>query len=560
MKKIIFTLSLMFLIIGINAQEDCVSYTLMQDTIGVKSATFGVSLADFNGDGWLDVVTIDAYADIEIYFNNGDGTLDTMNYMTLGEDRWRFGVKAFDIDNDGDMDFVTAPQSSESYGMEIWQNDGNGNFTLKSDNLSNYSAGNEFAVGDLNNDGYLDILFPNSDKVGIFLNDGNGNFSDNGQDLQANDPEGATLFDADNDGDLDAVVYTGFVDLLFLNDGNGNFTQAQELAQDDTEGVGCADIDNDGDIDIVVAPNPGNIELWINDGLGTFTPGDTLFGANEFYHEIYLADQNFDGLPDIFTDANIWLNDPDTPGVFHIQETFNVSSHDFDIGDLNKDGFIDIYIGRFSSNYGDMVYWCDTPSIVDFDTTLCVGDSIFLQGEWQHEQGVFLENAGCMTLKRTHLYFYDSVNTNVTLNGNTLTAEASGVNYQWINCDTQNDISGATDQSFTPDSSGNYAVVITTDHFSDTSSCYSVNITNTTDLNDKISIFPNPNSGKFYIQINTKFENIELTISDISGKIILKQKLNSNSNSIDISNNSKGLYLLQIKADNFIINKKILKN
>jgi hypothetical protein len=89
----------------------------------------------------------------------------------------------------------------------------------------------------------------------------------------------------------------------------------------------------------------------------------------------------------------------------------------------------------------------------------------------------------------------------------------------------------------------------------------SVITTYSEDIADKIvDIFPNPNSGKFYIQINTKFENIELTISDISGKIILKQKLNSNSYFFDISDKSKGIYLLQIKADNFIINKKILKN
>jgi len=113
MKKTLLLLVALNLVFGymVSKAQDCINYELGQEGIGTLSETFGVSLADFDGDGWLDVVTVDAYDDIEVYFNDGAGLIDT-NAYTLGANRWRFGVQVIDIENDGDWDFVTAPFSS----------------------------------------------------------------------------------------------------------------------------------------------------------------------------------------------------------------------------------------------------------------------------------------------------------------------------------------------------------------------------------------------------------------------------------------------------------------
>jgi len=547
---------------------DCVHYTLLQDDIGIDSETFGVSLADFNGDGWKDVVIIDAYNDIEMYFWDPNTNQMGTTAVSLGGDAWRFGVEAVDIDNDGDMDFVTSPMSSSSgNGIEVWENDGSGNFTLKASNAGGTSNtnGHELAVGDVNGDGFQDIVFPSSGSNGlrILINDGSGNFSSNGQTgISVSDPEGATLFDADGDGDLDLAVYRGFADLLFLNDGTGQFTQSQELSQDDTEGLAAADVDGDGDLDLVRAPWSGPIELWINDGLGFFMQGASFPLSDDGHNEIKIADQNYDGYPDIFTDAVIMLNDMNNPGNFFVEETFNNSSHDIDIADLNGDGMIDLYIGRFSSSNGDYLYLCDTPNFVDDSITACYGESVYLQNDYQTEPGVYYDYVDCDTIKRTTLDFYDEIDTTITENNGVLTVAEAGATYQWLDCDNGNaPITGADSQSFTPASSGNYAVEVTKyNNCTVVSDCYAYTATAIVNMEgDNIRIYPNPVSGTLYINSGNRNDITAIEILDITGKIVLKKSGTYKNISVDMQKQQAGIYVVKIQTGGQTIVKKLVK-
>ena len=557
---LVITLNIVFGLTTSKAQN-CINYELAQQGIGTLGETFGVSLADFNGDGWTDVVTIDAYDDIEIYFGNGAGLMDT-NAYTLGANRWRFGVQVIDIENDGDWDFVCAPMSSQSYGIEVWQNNGSGVFTLKSDNTANYSGGHELAVGDLNGDGYDDIFFPNNDKVGIYLNDGSGTFIDNGQeDLYASSPEGAVLFDADNDGDLDAAVSTGFTGKFFTNDGTGHFTEAQNNMSDNTEGVGAGDINGDGYNDLVFAAWYGYLEIWYNDGLGTFLPGDTLFQAGQhFYIDVELRDLNYDNLPDIITNFFVMLNNPDDPGAFlNTSYIPSCSTHDFETGDINNDGFLDIYMGCFSSNNGDRVILNVPGTMLYVDTTLCFGDSLLVGGIWETESGEYMGSVGCDSIMNVTLSFYDEISTNVILNGITLTALANGVSYQWINCADSSIIEGATEQSFTPEETGEYAVILTNGPCSEISDCYTVITTNVNHgiMND-ITFYPNPNNGIFYVKCYGNSSQMTMSISDVIGNIVYQSNITGETNKVDISAFKPGIYILTLNTGASIIIKRIL--
>jgi len=67
-----------------------------------------------------------------------------------------------------------------------------------------------------------------------------------------------------------------------------------------------------------------------------------------------------------------------------------------------------------------------------------------------------------------------TINTSVTQTGSTLAADAAGATYQWIDCNGNAPISGQTFQSFTANSPGSYAVIITQNGCSDTSACYTI--------------------------------------------------------------------------------------
>ena len=76
-------------------------------------------------------------------------------------DRGTTSIKANDFDNDGDLDIAVATEGTNFMGIEIWQNDGQGNFTPTSNKLEftfDQMQFREFNVIDANNDGFLDIV------------------------------------------------------------------------------------------------------------------------------------------------------------------------------------------------------------------------------------------------------------------------------------------------------------------------------------------------------------------------------------------------------------------
>lgn len=108
----------------------------------------------------------------------------------------------------------------------------------------------------------------------------------------------------------------------------------------------------------------------------------------------------------------------------------------------------------------------------------------------------------------------------VTQNGGMLTADDAGATYQWLDCDNgYAPISGATNQSFTPDSTGNYAVEITLDACVDTSACVLVDFTALSEVDDfEFVIFPNPASDEFSLIVDGEIE--EVWLADLTGRSI----------------------------------------
>lgn len=169
--------------------------------------------------------------------------------------------------------------------------------------------------------------------------------------------------------------------------------------------------------------------------------------------------------------------------------------------------------------------------------------------------------SGCdsvVTLNLTITTIDSSIN---QLDGITLEANSSGLNYQWLDCnDSFSPISGENGQLFEANENGNYAVQVTNNNCIDTSNCIAINSVGMdmiSELSD-IEIFPNPTTGKVTLSLSTEQTKTVVltnslgkhlkTIKDINGKI-----------SIDLSSFSDGLYFLQLQTEGGSTIKRIIK-
>ena len=194
-----------------------------------------VELGDLDGDGDLDaLVGSFIFTQPEtVWVNDGAGNFSphptTPSFTSGGNVS---DIVLGDLDDDGDLDLVIADTAGNA--EKVWVNDGAGNFSPHptTPTFGRESSAN-VALGDLDGDGDLDAVVANGqfELDTVWLNDGNGNFSPHPTTpgFGGGHSNKAALGDLDNDGDLDVVIVniTGSdgenAETVWLNDGVGNF-------------------------------------------------------------------------------------------------------------------------------------------------------------------------------------------------------------------------------------------------------------------------------------------------------------------------------------------------
>ena len=219
---------------------------------GKFGPALGVSTADFDGDGWMDIYVANDGEDDLLWLNQRDGTFAETGLAAgvaitaEGKPEASMGVDAADFDNDGDEDVVVAELTGQ--GMNLFVNDGSARFRDSSTAsgigaLSLPYTGWGTAWFDYDNDGWLDILsvngtiiaqegrtgrpFPYDQKKLLLRNLANGRFESVGSRAGAafdlsESGRGAAFGDVDNDGDVDVVVANDHGPLRLLINEIGN--------------------------------------------------------------------------------------------------------------------------------------------------------------------------------------------------------------------------------------------------------------------------------------------------------------------------------------------------
>lgn len=163
-------------------------------------------------------------------------------------------------------------------------------------------------------------------------------------------------------------------------------------------------------------------------------------------------------------------------------------------------------------------------------------------------------------LHRMQVCFLDM---SVTQAGPTLSAHASGADYQWVDCNNNFEpIPGETGQSFTATANGSYAVVVIKGSCADTSECMMVTGVGIDAAGDrtKISVYPNPVSDVINLVSDRVLTDARLTVTDLQGRIVYAEiGLEGNRFSIPIAHLPPGIYLLELQAENTSLRAKLMK-
>ncbi len=390
-KSILVLFSLLFTLAYSYAQinfQDAAVASGLPVSVGNPSFGSGMSLIDFNDDGWDDItLATDSNSNVR-FFQNSNGVFTEVFFPAVNMMYRTKAVTWIDIDNDGDKDlFVTSDTDSN----KLFENLGSGVLSditstsgLATSNLESFGA----SWADVNQDGFLDLYVSvrsHSNPNRLYVNNGNNTFTDqtvaSGFPMQARMSFCSAFFDFDNDGDQDLYVSNdkySYENWLFENDGTGFFT---DLSVDSSSNLlidamttTVGDYNNDGFFDIYVTNTlQGNV-LLENNGNRIFTDVTAATGTsfdsvgwgavfvdvdNDADQDLYVSGM-FDGSDPNLLSAALYENNsniftiPSISGLAADTGTsFSNATADFD-----QNGLMDIFVTN--ANQENIFLWENT--------------------------------------------------------------------------------------------------------------------------------------------------------------------------------------------------------
>jgi FG-GAP-like repeat/Abnormal spindle-like microcephaly-assoc'd, ASPM-SPD-2-Hydin len=346
-----------------------------------------LNASDFNGDGKLDLVTVDFNNNLSVWLGIGNGTFQSAIVTPSSQYFWPGSLLVVsDFNQDGHPDIAAStgtPYSNGFPGFTLFLGNGDGTFQviIESTEIPLYSP---FATGDVNGDGKPDLLVLSSysdSPAAILLNSGNAVFTAAPMSLPLQwtvglggtyyDAVGATLYDLNGDQKLDLVsvdLGPNIVSVLYGN-GNGAFAQfpIYGISNGSLGALVTADFNNDGKPDVATAfrdidTEQLSIGVLMNTGAGfssqSYTVTGLIYDTTKSSY-IVTGDFNHDGnvdtavssAPPSYGDVGIFVLLGNGNGTFQTAVEYDQVIGPLAVADFNHDGNLDI-VGSSTNGSG----------------------------------------------------------------------------------------------------------------------------------------------------------------------------------------------------------------
>ncbi|HRG57560.1 MAG TPA: FG-GAP-like repeat-containing protein [Bacteroidia bacterium] len=394
-----------------------------------------ISVGDFNNDGWQDIFGCDDVNWSKLYINNGNGTFRRManavQTLTIGTGTVNLTVQSGLTFAAGQSVYITYNSENYMQGTVVSYSG-----TTLVVNVTSTVGSGSFGGWSVDQNTVINFIT----NPGTWGSTGDPNNSGN---------YGTVWTDFDSDGDMDFYIAKcrqsssdpndlRRIDQLFINDGTYKFKEdaaARGVANGwQTWTASFGDIDNDGDFDIAAINNDHTSQIFENDGTGHYTE---LTTANISTSGIYPLESQFedfdnDGFIDLIVtgddDYIYYKNNGDKTftRIYSLLSANGVMS--FATGDLNHDGFIDIYasLGDIYNNpsgtYDDIMYLNDgntTNHFITFDlegtvsNNDAIGTNVVIYGPWGIQRREVRSGESYGTCNSSMLHFGLGINLNV---------------------------------------------------------------------------------------------------------------------------------------------------
>jgi len=355
-------------------------------------------------------------------------------------------VEMGDVNSDGNPDLVSIGDhgspyiNTDEHGIMVWFGDGTGNWSVYQSGNFGYGG---IALGDVNNDGYMDAGY------GMHHNDSGVDFGDQIQEVALGDGTGLNwtpwddglatngedwgmfgtdFADVDNDGDLDigSISFGCCAGVhVYLNQGDGTWDQSFGFLGGNSDmQFTFGDVNGDGNIDLAVSHSYGTV--YLGDGTGDFSLEQGNLPAPESITSEALGDVNHDGRDELgFTNTSggvkvwAWLS----PGTWQNISGSLPGSGPYEavqLYDMDMDGNLDV--AAFGNRQvhiwsGDGVGgWSEIASFTTptpgYEQAFRVGGDVDHNG---YADIVLISEEGGWPNYQNHMHFYKEASTPTTV-------------------------------------------------------------------------------------------------------------------------------------------------